>query len=301
MSLNDVKRDDALEALAARVKAQEFQLKETSSKLDEVTNLLRQVLTSQKDLREGVSVPGNSSGAGFLPPVESKNSQAAPKASLTADQQARLALLESKAFETQAAVLGASKSQQKALSDALHLEQVSSAAVDAGAAGVLSSMLVQHQASMLSTATKLKDLSEAKSFPELQKRLTTLALTSAASATPAFRSFLEQHIAILADLNETKVFPAVKYYHYAVFNDRDKAEREGPDQLERFYLICGTGHSAYLTTAKSAKYHDRGGGGGRGRGRGRGRGTFDHRGGHRGGSFRGRGGAGASSEGAGSV
>lgn len=301
MSSAESKRDDALDGLAASVKDMAAVLKQQGAVLASILADRERTSAVSRESVPELKIP---SGGGAGAAGESK-STVPTKTSLTASQEARLAALEVAAAHSNATLLGATTSQQKILSDAVQLDKVSDPVDAAGAAGLLVGFLGELKAKAGATATKLKDLTEAKSFPELLNRLVAIIVANANDK--AFVAFISNHVDIIARLNEQKVFAAAKFYHYRVFALRDKAEQEGAASLSAFYSTTGGGHASLLAQANAFNANKgKGGGGGRGA-RGRGNsyesgsgGSF--RGGPRGGGKGGRGaGGGTSAEGSSSI
>ena len=178
---------------------------------------------------------------------------------LTAQQQQRLAQLEAATLASNSKLLGATEDQQKTLAEALKVS-ASALSNEAGAAAAFASFVETIQKGATTAKAKLADLAHAKNFEELNSRL--VDMIAEGSSNKVFMLFIKQHLKIIIRLNEHKGWPAVKLYHYGVFDERDKQEKVGQDELNAFYMTCATGHTNLLSQAD--KYQDKGTRGGKG-------------------------------------
>ena len=174
----------------------------------------------------------------------------------------------------------------------------------AGSAGSSSAeqTFLDHQLDLLrrdqALQAKMSVLGQAKSYQELTRRLFRLTVTNAADK--AFCSFMENHLVMLADYNDTRSWNAAKFYHYEVFDQL--AQRQDESEKADFYRTNVNGHASLIgkvmekfqPRSQRQQQQHHGGRGGRGKGGNRGGDSFrGNRGGNRGG---GRGGSSPSPE-----
>lgn len=307
---------DFSEAVTSRLSGFEKQQGSLEAKVDGLAGMLQQFLAAQQ--QGAGTAAASASAAKSAVPTESKGKgavqstyndrifdvQQSSSSYLSSAQQQRLAAAKESNTGAGAKVLDLSKEEQRVIAAALESKVSQTFGSFAGSAGSSSAeqTFLDHQLDLLrrdqALQAKMSVLGQAKSYQELTRRLFRLTVTNAADK--AFCSFMENHLVMLADYNDTRSWNAAKFYHYEVFDQL--AQRQDESEKADFYRTNVNGHASLIgkvmekfqPRSQRQQQQQHGGRGGRGKGGNRGGDSFrGNRGGNRGG---GRGGSSPSPE-----
>jgi hypothetical protein len=281
---------DFSEAVSARLHGFEKQQGGLESKVDGLASMLQQFLAAQQLQGAGTATASatTSKNAGA---TETKGMSSS--AYLSAMQEKRLAAAKESNAGIGAKVLDLSKEEQRIISSALESKVSHTLGSFAGSAGSSSAeqTILDHHLELLrrdqALQAKMSVLGQAKSYPELTRRLFKLIVSNASDKV--FCAFMENHIVMLADYNDTRSWNAAKFYHYEVFDQL--AQRHDDSDKADFYRTNVNGHASLIGKVmekfqprSQRQQQQHGNRGGRGRGGNRGGDSFrGNRGGGRGG------------------
>ena len=270
---------DLADAVSARFAGVSQQFGTLEAKVDGLAGMLQQFLSAQQ--QQG---GGSATAAAKPAAVETKHLSAS--ASLTHAQEVRLGKATESVYVTNASVLGTTKAEQKAISAVLESKVSSASGSFAGSAGSSGEQdYLEHLRGAaqreVTALAKIANLGQAKTYPELVRRLFKQTVNN--SNDKSFLAFMENHIVILADYNDSRSWAAAKYYHYEVFDQLSQQTDEA--DKARFYQTNENGHSYFIgkVIEKFQPRRDKQQQQGNGRG---GKGNRGNRGGGNGDSFR---------------